>query len=241
MGKDYYQILGVSRQASIDEIKKAYRKLAHKYHPDKKGGVEEKFKEVNEAYEVLSDPQKRSSYDQFGKTGFEQQQGYGPFGFDFASQFSGFDSNQGAEFDLGDIFDLFFGRKKEKGEKPSSHGADLEKELEIDFRDAVFGKIVDTKVTKQDKCPRCQGTGAEPKTKIIDCPSCHGRGQVEHAHQTIFGQFTQISVCPHCQGKGKVAQVPCKECKGQGSCFTINWRRKCWKTRWTSRRSIYFD
>ncbi len=219
MAKDYYETLGVDKGASIDDIKKAYRRLAHKYHPDKPGGDEQKFKEVNEAYEAISDPQKRASYDQFGKAGFEQQQGYGP-GFEGfnASDFGGFDfgqGGQGVEFDLGDIFDLFFGRGSAQ-RQTSSRGADIEQELEIDFRDAFFGKTYELDIKRKEKCPRCRGNTAEPGTKIINCSECGGKGQIEHIQRTPFGQFARVITCPKCHGEGKMAEMPCKECQGQG-------------------------
>jgi len=212
MAKDYYEILGVSRDASIEEIKKAYRRLAHKYHPDKPGGDEQKFKEINEAYEVLSDPQKRASYDQFGAAGFEQQQGYGPFGFDT----SGFaDFTKGMEFDLGDIFDLFFGRQGPR--RGPQRGRDIEKEIEIDFADAVFGKTFSLEITKKEKCSHCHGNKAEPGTKIITCEKCGGKGQVEQVTRTPFGRFTRVTTCSSCQGEGKIPEVLCSRCHGKGT------------------------
>jgi len=219
MAKDYYEILGVGKDASIDDIKKAYRRLAHKYHPDKPGGDEQKFKEVNEAYEALSDPQKRASYDQFGQAGFEQQQGYGP-GFEGfnASDFGGFDFSQGGQgfgFNMGDIFDLFFDRGGAQ-RQATSRGVDIEQELEIDFRDAFFGKDYELEIKRQEKCPRCRGNTAEPGTKIVDCTECGGKGQVERTRRIFSMQFTELDTCPKCHGEGKMAEVPCKECQGQG-------------------------
>jgi molecular chaperone DnaJ len=217
MAKDYYQTLGINPEASIDDIKKAYRKLAHKYHPDKSDGNEQKFKEVNEAYEVLSDPQKRSSYDQFGKAGFEQQQSYGP-GFGQGQGFEGFDFGQGGQgfsFDMGDIFDMFFGREQQSRRRPQ-RGSDIEKELEINFSDAFFSKNFNLEIQRQEKCSHCRGNGAESGTKIVTCPQCKGKGQVEQNQQTVFGQFTSVISCPTCHGEGKIAESPCKQCNGQG-------------------------
>lgn len=215
MAKDYYEILGVSRNASIDEIKKAYRRLAHRYHPDKPGGDEQKFKEINEAYEVLSDPQKRAHYDQFGQAGFEQQQGYGPFGFD-TSAFGGFDFARDFEFDWGDVFDLFFGRSAQSKRRGPQRGRDIKREIEIDFRDAVFGTTYRLEIERYEKCSRCRGSGAEPGSKIINCRRCQGKGEISETRQTPFGRFTRVSVCPQCQGEGKIPQDPCRECRGQG-------------------------
>jgi len=213
MSKDYYEILGVSKEASIDEIKRAYRRLAHQYHPDKPGGDEEKFKEINEAYEVLSDPQKRATYDQFGTVGFEQQQGYGPFGFD-ASSFADFGFEKGFEFDLGDIFDLFFSRQKAyKGPKK---GEDIEKEITIDFYDTIFGKDYELLINKKEKCSHCRSNKAEPGTKFVNCSECQGKGQIEKSTRTPFGSFNQIRICPKCHGEGKIPEVVCSKCRGSG-------------------------
>src|ERR1051326_4654969 len=184
MAKDYYNILGINKSSSADEIKRAYRKLAHQYHPDKGGGNAEKFKEVNEAYQVLGNEEKRKQYDQFGTTfdqagagGFNYQGGSNPFGgFDFGSQdFSGFKG--GVDFDLGDIFGDLFGGRAER-ETRRNRGKDLEMGLNLTFEEAVFGAEKTMTLEKRDSCATCSGTGAEPGSKVITCPKCHGQGQI---------------------------------------------------------------
>ena len=146
-----------------------------------------KFKEVNQAYEVLSDPQKRASYDQFGQAGFEQQQGNGPSGFD-SSQFGGFDFGGAGDFDFGNIFDMFFGRERNAQRGPM-RGNDIEAQVEIDFRDAVFGKTIDLNVQRQEKCLHCRGNGAEPGTKIVTCPTCQGNGKLSKNNKHFLVSF----------------------------------------------------
>ena len=215
MAKDYYQILGVSKDASIDDIKKAYRKLAQKHHPDT-GGEETAFKEINEAYQVLSDPTKRQQYDQFGSAGFEQQAGYGPgfegFGnFDFDDIFGG---AEGGGF--GDLFDMFFGGGRGQARRGPQQGADLELNLTINFSEAVFGVKKDIEINRNDKCPNCKGEKAEPGSKIETCLTCKGKGQVESVRRTPFGQFSQVVTCPTCEGEGKIPEKKCHVCKGAG-------------------------
>jgi molecular chaperone DnaJ len=222
--KDYYKILGVSRNASQEEIKKAFRRLAHQYHPDKGKGNEEKFKEINEAYQVLSDPQKRAQYDQFGQT-FEEARARGGFaGFedfrDFSSFMDAFRRDRGVEFDfadldLGDLGELFgdffgFGRRRRK------RGRDLHIEMTVDFNEAAFGAEKDIELEKDVACTRCQGQGTEPGSKMITCPSCEGRGQIEQRRRTILGVFRTITTCPECQGQGKKAEKSCPRCQGRG-------------------------
>src|SRR6185503_18466388 len=222
MSKDYYQILGLSKSATADEIKKAYRKLAHQHHPDKGNGDAEKFKEVNEAYQVLSNTEKRSQYDQYGQTfdqaqrngqgpagGFGGQQGGNPFG-DF-----GFDFN-GGQFDFGDIFGDMFGMGRDGGRRRSTRGIDLEMEIGITFEEAVFGVIRKLDLEKKDRCPKCSGTGAEEGTKIVTCPKCHGQGQIHTQRRTIFGNIQSSVICDNCDGDGKIPEKPCEECKGTG-------------------------
>lgn len=214
MAKDYYSVLGVSKGASQDEIKKAFRELAHKYHPDKQGGSAEKFKEINEAYQVLGNPEKRQQYDQFGTT-FEQAQGQGGFsGFDGFRDFSGFANG----FDMGDLGDMFgFGDIFGGGKKTRTvRGRDIEVEMEIDFREAVFGgeKIVD--LYKPSTCKNCGGSGADPKAKISTCPKCGGAGKVKTIQRTFFGSFQSVAACPDCGGEGKKAERQCPECRGTG-------------------------
>ncbi|MEK9165761.1 MAG: DnaJ C-terminal domain-containing protein, partial [Patescibacteria group bacterium] len=229
MSKDYYQTLGVSKDATQDEIKKAFRKLAHQYHPDKAGGSEAKFKEINEAYQVLSNPEKRQKYDQFGST-FEQmggwgnanwedvmqgfRQGFREKGFDFGGGgFSGF------SFDLGDIFSEFLGGGGAQGRTKvsrSSRGRDFEAVLDIDFNEAVFGGEKIIKLEKFDKCSHCQGNRAEPGTSIIQCKKCGGAGQIIKDRQTILGMMRSQSICLQCHGEGSLPKQNCKVCKGDG-------------------------
>ena len=228
MAKDYYSILGVSKNASQEEIKKAFRKLAHKCHPDKNGsGNEEKFKEANEAYQVLKDEKKRKQYDQFGSTsggaGFNGgQNGFGGAGFnwqDFAEQAGGtggFRTNVNFEdFDLGDIFgDLFGGAKSRRSSR--SRGADLQYEMEIDLKDSAFGAEKLINIEKMDNCDKCSGRGYEASAKIIICPQCNGSGRVVNQQRTVFGLFQTQGVCPTCQGEGKKPDRFCSKCRGAG-------------------------
>lgn len=227
MAKDYYDILGVAKGASAEEIKKAYRTLAHKHHPDKSGGDETKFKEINEAYQVLSNAQKRQQYDQYGQT-FEQAQrqgGFGGGGFsweDFARQSGGGFQGQNVNFDFGDLGDMFGdlfgfgGGSRTRRTQRARQGGDIQTEMSIDFREAVFGveKLVD--LYKLSTCGHCHGNGAEPGTKIETCPTCGGSGQVRQVQQTILGAFQSVGVCPTCHGEGKKASKKCTECGGSG-------------------------
>lgn len=220
MAKDYYNILGVSKSANADEIKKAYRKLAHQYHPDKGQGNEDKFKEANEAYQVLSNAEKRTQYDQYGQT-FEDAQrngGYGgapggnPFGgFDFGGGFG----QGGVEFDFGDIFGDIFGSRNERTER-RKRGVDLEMPLTISFEEAVFGTQKTIVLEKKDKCPTCKGTGARAGAKIITCPVCHGQGNIHTTRRTIFGNIATSTTCNRCNGEGKIPETPCATCGGAG-------------------------
>jgi len=230
MAKDYYEILGVSRDASEEEIKKAYRRLAHKYHPDKAGGDEAKFKEINEAYQVLSNKEKRAQYDQYGST-FEDAARGGASGFnwqDFARQAgrAGYydfyrEGPTGAEyqdFDFGDIGDIFgdlfgFGRRPRR---KSQAGRDIETVMDITFMEAAFGAEKFITLNKTVKCSRCQGTGAEPGAKIEICPTCRGTGQVEQVRSTFFGQMRTVGICPDCQGEGRRPSKKCTKCRGRG-------------------------
>lgn len=234
MPKDYYNILGVGKEASDDEIKKAYRKLAHKYHPDKSGGEEAKFKEVNEAYQVLSDKEKRSQYDQYGQT-FEQAQSQGGFsgfeGFrDFSSFAEGFDFNFGPDAQHGrgrqqggfsgfeDIFgDIFqqagFGRRSQGGR---ARGEDIQVDVEITFAEMAHGTGKELELYKRVKCSRCEGKGVEPGSKLVTCATCKGEGQVRTSRRTILGTFSQVSVCPDCAGVGKIPEKKCAKCGGDG-------------------------
>ncbi len=220
MAKDYYEILGVSKSASDDEIKKAYRRLAHKYHPDKAGGEEAKFKEINEAYQVLSDKQKRSQYDQFGTT-FEQAQQAGGFGgFNDFRDFSGFAeafSNGGGGFgDLGDIFSELFGGGRTRTSQRARRGRDISVEIEISMEEAAKGIEKDLEIYKSVVCPNCHGQGGEPGSKTETCPACSGSGQITRTRRTGFFSFSSTEPCPTCRGLGKKASVSCSRCKSEG-------------------------
>jgi molecular chaperone DnaJ len=220
MAQNYYDTLGVSKSASDEEIKKAYRKLAHQYHPDKGLGNEAKFKEVNEAYQVLSNKEKRSQYDQYGQTFEQAQRNGGGFGGAQGNPFGGFDfgggfGQQGVEFDFGDIFSDIFGTKSSRQDR-RSRGIDLEMPITISFEEAVFGVTKSITLEKKDACPTCKGTGGEPGTKIDTCPVCHGQGQIRTQRRTIFGNIASAVACERCGGDGKVPEKPCVTCKGSG-------------------------
>lgn len=212
MGKDYYQILGVEKEASKEDIKKAFRKLAHKYHPDKKGGDEGKFKEASEAYAVLSDDRKRAEYDAYGRTfnGAGGGQGFG--GFDF-SGFQGAEGFNFQDFDLGDIFGDFFGGGGGRGQK---RGRDISIDVEIDFKDAVFGTKRKVLLTKTSVCSECQGAGAKPGTEKTTCLTCGGDGRVNETRNSIFGTFSTVRTCSACHGEGQIPKEPCVKCHGEG-------------------------
>lgn len=210
MGKDYYKILGVEKSSSDAEIKKAFRKLAHEYHPDKASGDEAKFKEINEAYQVLGNKERRSQYDQFGTT-FDGQAG-GPGGNPFGQGFGGFGNAQNIDFDLGDIFGDFFGGGM-RGQSRSKRGSDIEVDVEISLKEAVFGLEKAISIRKQNQCQACQGSGAKDGTAYDNCPTCKGSGKVA----TSMGIFTTQTVCPECQGKGKIIKEKCGQCNGVGS------------------------
>lgn len=215
MSKDYYQILGIDKKASKDDIKKAFRTLAHKYHPDKKGGDEAKFKEASEAYSILSDDKKRAEYDTYGRTfaGGASGAGFGGQG----AGFEGFDFSQfgGADFDLNDIFggfsDIFGGSGRGK-----PRGRDISIDIELSFREAVFGLTRKVLITKDSACSRCTGSGAEPGSATKKCPTCNGKGQVVESRRSPFGTFSVSSTCPACKGKREVPEKPCTRCRGSG-------------------------
>jgi len=213
--KDYYEVLGLQKGASEDEIKKAFRKLALKYHPDKNKGnkeAEEKFKEINEAYQVLSDPQKKANYDQFGTADFNGQ-GFEGGGF---SGFGGFDFSDLGGF--GDIFDSFFtGGSSGRRRNGPRRGADVEYTINLNFNEAVFGTEKDIKITKSEKCESCGGTGAKAGSSPKTCSKCGGTGQVKVQRNTPLGSFVSVNTCDECQGKGTVISDPCNECKGKGN------------------------
>jgi molecular chaperone DnaJ len=216
MAKDYYAILGVSKTASDDEIKKAFRRLAHQHHPDK-GGDPLKFKDVNESYQILSDKQKRETYDRFGSGAFENGgagQGFGGFGgqgFDFNNVH--FDAS--GMGDLGDILGEMFGFG---GRAPSGarRGRNIEMDVELTFREAIFGTDKSVKLYRQTKCSTCKGDGAEPGSKIEECKTCSGTGQVKQAQRTMFGVFNTVTTCKDCNGRGKKPEKQCHTCHGYG-------------------------
>lgn len=236
MGKDYYKILGVGKTATAEEIKKAFRTKAHQYHPDKPGGDEAKFKELNEAYQVLGDSKKRAQYDQFGSA-FEHAQAGGGFqGFEGFRDFSGFASgfNQGQngsfQFDFGDLGDLFGqafgfgsprsssggagGETKRGGRK--SRGRDIEATMTIDFLESVFGAEKEIKLNKSVTCTKCGGGGAEPGSKVETCRTCNGAGAVNKVQRTILGNIQTRSTCDTCAGEGKIHSQKCSRCYGSG-------------------------
>ena len=215
--RDYYEVLGVSKSASADEIKKAFRKLAVKYHPDKEGGDEAKFKEVNEAYEVLKDAQKRQRYDQFGHAGVGGSSGSGGFS---GNPFEGF-NGQGFEFNfgdggLGDIFSQFFGGGAASGQGPV-RGRDVETSITLTFEEAVFGVEKKLNLTMADECSHCHGTTVEPGSSMKTCPTCKGAGQQTRIMNTMFGQVQQAVTCETCKGRGKIPEKVCTVCKGKGT------------------------
>lgn len=220
--RDYYEVLGVNKNATDEELKKAYRKMAKKYHPDanldNKQEAEKKFKEVNEAYENLSDPQKRRMYDQFGFNGPQSGFGGGQGGYYSytGSGFDGFDMG-----DLGDIFSSFFGggfggsRGRTQNNGPKK-GRDLRYDIEITFEEAYSGIKKEINITRNDECSTCHGSGAKPGTSPKKCPTCQGTGQVRQVQNTILGQMQTTRTCSACQGTGEVIEEPCQECRGRG-------------------------
>ncbi|MHB1418923.1 MAG: molecular chaperone DnaJ [Bacillota bacterium] len=205
--RDYYEVLGLSRDATEADIKKAYRKLARQYHPDVNSedkSAEEKFKEVKDAYEVLSDADKRASYDHYGHAGTDNN-GQGGFG------------NAGADFGgFGDIFDMFFGGGAGAQKRGPQKGNDIRYNMEMAFEEAAFGLESDIKVPRTESCPTCSGSGSEPGTHPTTCPGCKGNGEVRVTQSTPFGHFQTIKPCQQCHGEGKIINTPCKECRGQG-------------------------
>jgi len=213
MPKDYYQILGVSKSASPDEIKKAYYKLAHKYHPSRKDGNEKKFKEISEAYKVLSDKEKRTQYDRFGRV-FEGAQAGEP-GFDFQWAWGRPDMDFDFE-DLGDMVEEMFGFGAPRRKRDLKKGKDIEIEMEIPLEDTLKGREKEITLAKMISCSRCQGTGAEPGTPINECFSCRGTGEVQQIKKTFFGSFTRYTTCPECRGEGYRPEKPCNVCQAEG-------------------------
>jgi len=206
--RDYYEVLGVERSADAQELKRAYRKLAMEYHPDRNGSEDaaEKFKEINQAYEVLSDDQKRGAYDRFGHAGVDGAGG--PGGFDGFSHFDGF----------GDIFETFFGGGSRGGRRRRgpARGADLRYNMRLTFEEAVFGAEKEIEFQRQERCATCAGKGAEPGTELATCPECNGAGEIRRSQQSIFGQFVNVTACARCAGEGRIVPNPCEECRGTG-------------------------
>ena len=206
--RDYYEVLGVTQSAGADDIKIAFRNLARKYHPDvnKEPDAEEKFKEINEAYSVLSDPEKRSAYDRYG--------------------FQGVNTNGMPDYstmDLSDLFDLFglgnfggFGGTSRRSRNAPRRGADLNTRLKLTFEEAVFGAEKEIEITRNEKCSVCSGTGAEPGSKPVTCQTCKGSGEVRQVQQTFLGQMVQVVTCPTCGGRGEMIERPCQTCRGTG-------------------------
>lgn len=216
--RDYYEVLGIRKDASADEIKKAFRKAAIEHHPDK-GGDESKFKEINEAYEVLKDTDKRKRYDQFGHAGVGGAAGGSPFegfgGFGGTGQEMHFDFG---DLGLGDIFSSFFGGQSAgPSARRQSRGRDVETNVEISFEQAVFGTEVELRLNLEDTCNHCKGKTVEPGYQLQTCQTCNGSGQVVNVTRTIFGNIQQASICPKCNGRGKVPEKVCSVCHGKGT------------------------
>jgi molecular chaperone DnaJ len=204
--RDYYEILGVGRNASNDEIKASFRKLARQYHPDvnKEDGAEEKFKEINEAYGVLSDPEKRARYDRFGKEGLGNMGGFRDYTGDF-----------------NDIFEELFGRgfgfsTSRRTRNSPRRGRDLQMQVSLTFEEAVFGVEKEIEFEREETCSRCNGSGAEPGTTPVRCSTCNGQGEVRQVRQTFLGQMVQTATCPTCNGRGEIISSPCRTCRGGG-------------------------
>ena len=219
--RDYYDVLGIAKSASADEIKKSFRKAAIKHHPDKEGGSEEKFKEVNEAYEILSNPDKRQRYDQFGHAGVGGSsagpgagygQGFGGFGG--GSQHVNVDFG---DLGLGDIFESFFGGGQRGGRTREARGNDIQTKVTLTFEEAVFGVEKSLELDIEDTCSHCKGKTVEPGHEMKTCPTCQGSGQVTQVHRTIIGNIQQARTCDSCKGRGKVPEKVCSVCHGSGT------------------------
>ncbi len=203
--RDYYEILSVDRNASAEDVKRAYRRMVKQYHPDiyKGDDADHRIKEINEAYEVLSNPEKRGAYDRFGHAGVQSAAGGAP----------------GAGFsDFADIFEEFFGGGfgfRRGSQRGPVRGSDLRYNLAVEFEEAVLGAEKEIKVTRHETCPRCEGVGAEPGTTPMRCPTCNGSGEVRQRQQTILGSFVNVTTCPRCRGEGEVVTTPCQQCHGE--------------------------
>ncbi len=202
--RDYYEVLGIAKNATDEEIKRAFRKLAFKYHPDhnRGDGAEEKFKQVNEAYEVLSDLDKRTAYDRFGHGGAEGLFGRGFEGFNFGG--------------FGDVFDAFFGGATTATRQAPQQGADLRYRLTITFEETAFGCEKEINILRTENCSLCQGIGCKPGSQPSHCPNCNGTGQVRRVQQSIFGRFTSATTCSQCHGEGRIITEPCPQCRSTG-------------------------
>lgn len=205
--RDYYEVLGVSRDATEEEIRKAHRRLVLQYHPDRntEPGAAEKFKEIQEAYEVLSDRERRAAYDRYGHLGVNGGVGSGPFG-------------RAGGFGIEDIFETFFGQATAAGRRQRvQRGADLRYDLKLSFEEAIFGTEREISFPRNDVCGRCRGQGIEPGSTPVTCRRCGGTGEIRRVHQNFFGQFVNVSICDDCDGHGSVITDPCRQCRGQGT------------------------
>ncbi|MDO8490144.1 MAG: molecular chaperone DnaJ [bacterium] len=216
--KDPYEILGVQKNASQDEIKKAFRKLAHQYHPDKQSGNAEKFKEINAANQILSDEKARAQYDQYGSVGDTHGGHQGGMSWeDIMRQQGGFGGGVNVDFgDLGDAFGDMFGFGSQSRGSRRARGRDIEMELTLDFKEAMFGAKKEIKLYKTATCSKCSGNGAEPGTKINQCKTCHGKGSVTGVRRTLFGNVQTAVTCESCSGMGSTPEKPCAQCRGAG-------------------------
>ncbi len=205
--RDYYQVLGIDRKASNAEIKKAFRKLAFQCHPDhnRDDGAEARFKELNEAYQVLCDPEKRSAYDRFGHAGIDGFSGRGFEGFGF--------NGVGSIFE--DFYDFFSGVAGNTRQR-QRRGSDLRFEITVTFEEAALGCKKDIKIDRIERCAECQGSGSKPGSQLSTCPTCNGSGKISHVQQSLFGRFANVTVCSHCLGEGEVIKDPCNQCRGTG-------------------------
>ena len=220
MAKDYYETLGIQRGASADEVKKAFHRLAHQYHPHK-GGDEKKFKEINEAYQVLSNKERREQYDRFGQVFEGGTPGNGDFTWAWGGPQAASGQNQEFEFDLGGLGDIFgdifgFGDSRKTKRKNVKSGKDIRVDLEVSLEEVLAGIDKDVSIYKTNQCSRCQGSGAEPGTSVEECFSCRGTGEVQQIKKTFLGSFTQWAICPECKGEGHRPKKPCNVCKGEG-------------------------
>jgi len=206
--RDYYEVLGVPRNASTDDLKQAFRKLARQYHPDvnKESDAEERFKEINEAYAVLSDPDRRAAYDRFGHEGLRGMGGMPDFTVDF-SDFADI---------FGDLFGFGMGRTSRRSRNAPRRGADLQYRLDLTFEEAVFGVEKDVQIARDEACETCKGSGAEPGTTPVRCATCNGSGEVRRVQQTLLGSMVQVTTCPACNGQGETISTPCHTCQGRG-------------------------